>query len=392
MRRIVLLLVALLLSSAVQASGLFVAGDMVEVTGGALNLRDAPSTGQIVWTMPEGTQMEVIGGPVEQAGYTWWHLSGHDHSGWASEHRLKGRLVERTAHTANDVDFHMRLAPAATFPTERDDSGRATVDTAFWIAETEVTYGLWYVVYHWALRKEYTFANSGMEGSTSSGGIYPYYDDIGNEPTSKRNEPVTMVSWKDSIVWCNALSEMLGFDPVYTHNQAVIRDATNRTACDNAVQEKTNGFRLPTSNEWELAARYKGNDGSHGAIAIGGMYWTPGSYASGATANTSNSSATQAVAWYNANSGGRTREVATLSPNAIGVYDMSGNVWEWCFSHYTTQGWSGRVLRGGSWYDSNRFPELQVGRVSCNSSGARIANVPMGVGGSYGLRPVRTAL
>lgn len=68
-----------------------------------------------------------------------------------------------------------------------------------------------------------------------------------------------MVSWRDSIVWTNALSEMLGYEPVYTYEEKVIRDSTNDTACDNAEQEKTaTGFRLPKSNEWELAARYKG--------------------------------------------------------------------------------------------------------------------------------------
>ena len=199
---------------------------------------------------------------------------------------------DQTSYTAGVVDFNMRLAPAATFPTGANDDGEGTVDTPFWIAETQVTYELWHAVYTWATdwdrgRSRYEFANAGMEGSTTGGGSYPNYNNIGNLPTKKGNEPVTMVSWRDSIVWANALSEMLGYAPVYSYNGAVIRNSTDGTACDNSVQENTDGFRLPTSDEWELAARY-----------IDGSSWTPGDYASGATADYNNASATQEVTWY----------------------------------------------------------------------------------------------
>ena len=275
--------------------------------------------------------------------------------------------VEQSSHTAGGVGFNMRLAPAATFPTGTSDSGEATVDTDFWIAETQVTYELWYTVRQWALQNGYTFANAGREGSHGS---------TGQAPSSKRNEPVTRVSWRDSIVWANALSEMLGFTPVYTYQGNVIKDSTNATACDNAVQENTNGFRLPTSNEWELAARYKGNDSSDGAISRGGLNWTPGSYASGATADYNNASATQEVAWYSANSGGSTKDVGLKRANGLGVYDMSGNVWEWCFD----RSGSGRVRRGGSW--RGLAISLQVGGVS--------SGYPVGVSSSDGLRLART--
>lgn len=245
---------------------------------------------------------------------------------------------DQTQHMAFDIGFSMRLAPAATFPIGADDSGEASVDTPFWIAETQVTYELWYMVLQWALRQGYQFANLGREGSDGN---------TGQAPSGRRQEPVTVVSWRDCIVWTNALSEMLGYDPAYTYQGSIMRDSSNAVACDNAVLGNTNGFRLPTSEEWELAARYQGNDSSYGAILRGGLYWTPGSYASGAKASTSYAGATEEVAWCRATSGGRTRDVGLLLPNGLGIYDMSGNVVEWTS---TLAAGATRVERGGSWY------------------------------------------
>lgn len=98
------------------------------------------------------------------------------------------------------------------------------------------------------------------------------------------------------------------------------------TVCDFAVQEDRNGFRLPTSDEWMLAARY-----------IDGKYWTPELWASGARADHTDAEATQKVAWYRDNShdpkiGFRSWDVAQKRPNQLVLYDISGNVWEWCFT------------------------------------------------------------
>ena len=255
----------------------------------------------------------------------------------------------RASHSAGTIRFYMRLAPALEFPTGLDDSRTSTVDSPFWIGETEVTYELWYAVREWATSNGYRFANAGREGSH---GI------SGQPPGDRRTEPVTMVNWRDSIVWCNALSEMLGYEPVYTHQRAVIRDSINARACDNAYAENRNGFRLPTTDEWELAARYAGDDASHGAIEVNNVFFTPGSYASGAKADFRDAAATQRVAWYQANTSVGTNPVASKEPNGLGLFDMSGNVWEWCYNQVGLES-TLRRLKGGSL--NNTAHHLQIG-------------------------------
>lgn len=285
---------------------------------------------------------------------------------WEFSHWIGDVAESEERETTVLVDGTKTVRAVFNDPSEHQADGEATVFDNFWIMETPVTYELWYAVRQWALQNDYTFANAGREGS---------HGDTGQAPTSKRNEPVTRISWRDSIVWTNALSEMLGRNPVYTYEWDVIRDSTDASACDNAVQENTNGFRLPTSNEWELAARYKGDDSSHGAIARSGLYWTPGSYASGAKASYEDATATAKVAWYNVPS---TQTVGSKEPNALGLFDMSGNVWEWTF----TRDGSHREVRGGSWSAALRFV-LQVGRPSQGDPGTVYDGV--------GFRPVRTA-
>ncbi len=129
-----------------------------------------------------------------------------------------------------------------------------------------------------------------------------------NETTS--NYPVESVNWYDAIEFCNALSEYFGYEPVYT------RDESSVTWNENA-----NGFRLPTVEEWRYAAR------------------------SGQNYDYSGSNNLDSVGWYSRNSKHTTHPVAQKKPNGYGLYDMSGNVREWCWD---SDGYN-RYNCGGSW-------------------------------------------
>jgi len=132
--------------------------------------------------------------------------------------------------------------------------------------------------------------------------IYPVTQDLwqavmGNNPSHFNGQdlPVENVSWEDSQEFIKRLNQM-------------------------AI---TNKYRLPTEEEWEYACRAGSNNARYGKI--------------------------EEIAWYDGNSGGKTHPVGRKQPNAWGLYDMLGNVWEWCESCYTGPSSFGRVMRGGSW-------------------------------------------
>ena len=290
--------------------------------------------------------------------------------------------------TYTGVAFKMVSVPmVSSFPAGVDDKSSGSVTSAYSIAETEVTYELWSAVYAWATDRtatdsdtvpghgQYTFGHAGLIGNDGSGGA---------------KEPVTTISWHDAMVWCNALTEYYnakggtGYACVYctdiTYNTPIrtVVTTTGTYTIDSGEGSQDNpcvnpiarGFRLPTSNEWELAARYIGDKNGDGDIRDSGEYY-PGAYASGADADYNDTTATtdidgdgdQQIISDVAECAGRgTAEVKSKDPNKLGIYDMTGNVYEWCLDWYDS---ATRMLRGGCCsVSTNSVPYLRLGSTS----------------------------
>lgn len=132
--------------------------------------------------------------------------------------------------------------------------------------------------------------------------------------------PVETVSWIDAVNFCNELSESLGMDKCYT-----IYSETQKVSSNS----KANGYRLPTEAEWQYACQAGTKDIRYGELSE--------------------------IAWFKENSNNRTKEVGQKKPNEWGLYDMLGNVWEWCSDIYDEIVYGNyRVFRGGGWYDQER--------------------------------------
>lgn len=173
-------------------------------------------------------------------------------------------------------------------------------------------------------------------------GMYKTY----RKYTGERNlfSPVIGISWFDALHYCNWKSEKEGLAKCY-------RFEDNKISCD----FKSNGYRLPTEAEWEYAAK-------------GGLGATRTSY--------SGSDRNQKVAWFSENSMLKIHQVGTKEGNELGIHDMSGNVYEWCWDFYSSSYYvdmktvsnvvyienpvgpvfgKNRVIRGGSWKSSDVF-------------------------------------
>jgi formylglycine-generating enzyme required for sulfatase activity len=235
--------------------------------------------------------------------------------------------------------------------------GRTVTLSPFRIAKYETTWALWNIVAAWAAKHGYTMTTSAYQGHQSVTTTSPTGTSVAENWTQEQREsrPVTYVTWRDSIVWCNAYRELMGKTPYYlTAEGGVPLRSTSDAAIDAPhLDETASGYRLPTETQWEYAAR-------------GGTYSTTTPW----TYTYAGSNIVGDVAWYSTNAGSTvgssdinygTHPVGTKAVNSLGLYDMSGNVYEWCFDWYGTisvgeasdpvgaPSGSYRVLRGGSW-------------------------------------------
>jgi formylglycine-generating enzyme required for sulfatase activity/5-hydroxyisourate hydrolase-like protein (transthyretin family) len=253
------------------------------------------------------------------------------------------------------------LIPAGAFTmgnsvaedTDITDAATSMVTlNAFYMGKYEVTKAEWNDVYTWAISNGYT--------------------DLSPGASRANDHPVHSISWYDMVKWCNARSEKEGLKPVYYTDdiQMTIYKTGNLYLTNSQVKWGANGYRLPTEAEWEKAARGGlsgkrfpwGDTISHSQA----NYYASSSDNYDLSGSVNNHHPTYATGDYQ-----YTSPVGSLAANGYGLYDMAGNVDEWCWNKYQyftserqtnprgdDRGDGSMVFRGGNWQSSARYVRL----------------------------------
>jgi len=279
--------------------------------GSSWNIPARTLTGDVNFNVTPGANRHIV-----------WN-AGAD---WNRNYTTQGKV----RILADDAPTTPPVSTMAFVPAGFSNPGREIYTSAFFMDKTEVSKAEWDAVYSWAITNGYDFFSSGSAAGSDF--------------------PVTHINWHDAIKWCNARSEKEGLTPCYyTDTGRTVVYRAGLTALDNNwVDWDANGYRLPTRAEW-LKAYWGGNEGSnfYPWPSSGG---SSGDHINGSFGNyrrsydpwetTYNENATP-VGYYDGN---QTPSGVDMS-NGYGLYDMFGNVSEWCWD---------RSFSG--WYDQ---PEAQ---------------------------------
>jgi sulfatase modifying factor 1 len=306
-------------------------------------------------------------------------------SGMAGDYVLKatqgGVIVSSPIFTVSELSIleGFELIPAGSF--QMGDATGVGYDnerpvhtvnvSAFYMGKYEVTKELWDSVRAWGLNNGYT--------------------DLAVGASKGANHPVHSISWYDIVKWCNSRSEKDGAIPCYTVGEATYKAGErNDVVCNWAAS----GYRLPTEAEWEKAARG----------GLSGKYFPWGDTISHSRANFYNGGSEDYETgttgfhptWSHNDDGNwpYSSPVGIFAPNGYGLYDMAGNMCEWCWDRFGSYGagaqtdprgasaGSSRVYRGGSWYS---------GALICRAAN-RYDFLPDGRGDDFGFRLARSSV